>query len=102
MIVKLENVLFQDPKKICDEWDITESEFKKILYHFHFLEYRKNELHEYVKCILKKDIPPYSLSRLLIRNELFHKAQKLLKKGENEVNIIYFTPHVNFIKQYYE
>lgn len=102
MIVKLSNILFQNPNKIYSEWDISDKDFKNILYHFNFLEYRKSELHEYVKYVLKKDIPPYTLNRLLIRNELYHKAQKLLKKGEKEINIIHFSPHVNFIKQYYD
>lgn len=102
MIVKLDNILFQDPMRICKEWDITEGEFKKILYHFNFLEYRKSDLHEWVKVILKKDIPPYTLNRLLIRNELYRRAEKLLKKGETEINIIHFSPHEAFIKQYYD
>lgn len=102
MIVKLDNILFSGVNKFCKEWDITEKEWKDIIYHSNSLQYKPSEIYEYVKIIMKKEIPNYTLQRMLIRQELNNKAQILKDKGIKEVNIVYFDPHIKFLKQYYD
>jgi hypothetical protein len=51
---------------------------------------------------MKKEIPPYTMTRLLVREVLHRKADALKKRGEMEVHIQYFHPYEKFVKQYYD
>lgn len=102
MLIKLSNHLLKHPKKHYEEWEITDEEWKKIVYKRNYLEYTLAETHEYVRVILKKEIPPYTLNRLLTRHFLHIKAQSLINQGESEVDVAYFHPYEKFVIEYYD
>ncbi len=100
MIVNLSNQLFDHPRKLYNEWGINDEDWKKIMYKFLILEYRQSELHEYIRVIMHKDIPSYTMSRILIRDAIHRLAQDLLNRGVKEIHIQHFHPYEAFIKQY--
>jgi hypothetical protein len=103
MILNLNNNLFsKNPKEFYKKYGIEEEQWKNIIYHYKFLEYKQQELIEFINVIYKTKVELHNLQRMLIRDDLYKKAEFLKKKGEKTSHIKYFSPHEAFIKQYYD
>lgn len=103
MILNLTDPFFnKDPFDIYTRYKISLDEWNTIWYKRKFLNYRLDELVEYINVIQKKKLTQKQLSRLLMRYEVYLLTQVLLKRNEITVHITYFPRNLTtFIKDYY-
>ena len=103
MILNLTDPFFtKDPFETYERYNISRDEWNTIWYKKKFLDYRFDELVEYIHVIQKKKLTEKQLARLLMRYEVYLLTQVLLKRNEITVHITYFPKNLkSFIKDYY-
>jgi hypothetical protein len=65
-----------------------------------FLEYKPSDLQDWFELKIGKEISEKTIRRYLIRQELFNRAQLMIRKGEETVHIRHFTKHQEYLKPY--
>lgn len=103
MILNLNDTFFtKDPFEVLESNNISRDEWDRIWYKRKFLEYRINELVEYMTAIMNKTINEKQLARLLMRYEVYLLTQPLLNRREQTIHISFYPMNViSFIKDYY-
>jgi len=103
MILNLNDPFFaKDPFEVYRGLQIEKEDWNKIWYKKKFLEYRLEELVEYINVIMHKPVSRKQLSRCLMRYEVFLRTQSLIKRHEQTVHINYYPDNIkSFIKDYY-
>jgi hypothetical protein len=101
MILDLRYKLFTEPPEM-NKYGLNLEEIKQIVYRKKMLEYKPNEILEYIKVVLKKDVTEKQMYRILSKYDVYNHAQILIRKGETSVHILYFNEHIGFIKDYYK
>lgn len=103
MILNLNDTFFtKDPFEVMRSSNISRDEWDRIWYKRRFLEYRINELVDYMTAIMGKEINEKQLSRLLMRYEVWILTQPLLNRREQTIHISFYPKNViSFIKDYY-
>ncbi|TXG76601.1 hypothetical protein E6Q11_04340 [Candidatus Dojkabacteria bacterium] len=95
-------IFTKNPFEIYLANNINAEEWGEIWYRKKFLEYKLEELVEYIHVIQHKSITRKQLARFLARYELYLRTQSLIKRNEQTIHISYYPENLkSFIKDYY-